>query len=178
WFNIFGAEKATKADLHYKSLFLRIYKVKLLHNELPTLTNLKIRQPKVYTTNWCPRCNLEKEDIHHIWLCPSNTTEMSDIIEKEIRDTITKLKSKNKNVNCKIAKEKIKNLPYFNGENNLESDKKEIKLKHILKGLVPRSLSKAIEELNINSHNSKKIARRLVEKIITVTREKIWIEMQ
>ncbi|CAJ0626805.1 13075_t:CDS:2 [Entrophospora sp. SA101] len=46
WFNIFGAEKATKADLHYKSLFLRIYKVKLLHNELPTLTNLKIRQPK------------------------------------------------------------------------------------------------------------------------------------
>ncbi|CAJ0637753.1 4233_t:CDS:2, partial [Entrophospora sp. SA101] len=69
WFNIFGAEKATKADLHYKSLFLRIYKVKLLHNELPTLTNLKIRQPKVYTTNWCPRCNLEKEDIHHIWSC-------------------------------------------------------------------------------------------------------------
>jgi len=103
---------------------------------------------------------------------------MSDIIEKEIRDTITKLKSKNKNINCKIAKEKIKNLPYFNGKNNLESDKKEIKLKHILKGLVPRSLSKAIEELNINSHNSKKIARRLVEKIITVTREKIWIEMQ
>ena len=175
WYNIIMADKITKVDLHYKSSFLRTYKIKLLHNELPTLTKLKMRLPKVYTSNKCPRCYLAEEDIQHVWVCPSNTIKIVEIIEKEIQSTATKIKSKNKQTDIRAVKRKIRALPYFNMQNS-ECNDKEIRLKHILQGLVPVSLNGTIKEFGISNHNSKKIARKLVGKIVIATREKIWIE--
>ncbi|RHZ83397.1 hypothetical protein Glove_95g62 [Diversispora epigaea] len=51
----------------------RTFLFKLIHNELPTLDRLAIRQPKIYSSfTMCPLCHSTEENIEHLFLCPHN----------------------------------------------------------------------------------------------------------
>ncbi|KAG9071879.1 hypothetical protein KI688_006096 [Linnemannia hyalina] len=57
----------------------RTHHIKRLHGMLPTLNSMQARKPNLYPTCVCRRCELEKEDIYHIWKCPlaaETTTEI------------------------------------------------------------------------------------------------------
>ncbi|RHZ59961.1 hypothetical protein Glove_360g41 [Diversispora epigaea] len=73
---------------HNKRTFL----FKLIHNELPTLDRLAIRQPKVYSSfTICPLCHLTEENIKHLFLCPQTENQRLQLWNKAISYTTSLL---------------------------------------------------------------------------------------
>ncbi|RHZ83449.1 hypothetical protein Glove_92g59 [Diversispora epigaea] len=68
----------------------RAFNVKLFNNELPTLEKLKDRFPKIYETDSCIRCNLEKEDQVHVLTCPKNLIDIHSCRNKLINLLVSK----------------------------------------------------------------------------------------
>ncbi|RHZ87981.1 hypothetical protein Glove_27g56 [Diversispora epigaea] len=65
---------------------------KLIHNELPTLDCLAIRQPKVYSSfTICPLCHLTEENIEHLFLCPQTENQRLQLWNKAISYTTSLL---------------------------------------------------------------------------------------
>ncbi|RHZ89506.1 hypothetical protein Glove_13g249 [Diversispora epigaea] len=59
---------------------IRRFSLKLLNDELPTLSNLNKRNPSLYTTDICPFCQLEIENNIHVFTC-SSQTDINPLIE-------------------------------------------------------------------------------------------------
>ncbi|RHZ58976.1 hypothetical protein Glove_366g29 [Diversispora epigaea] len=58
----------------------RTFLFKLIHNELPTLDRLAIRQPKIYSSfTMCPLCHSTEENIEHLFLCPQTDSQRSQL---------------------------------------------------------------------------------------------------
>jgi ribonuclease HI len=78
--------KDEKKDLGFFNLKddqTKSFRVKKLFNELPTLDNLKKRQPHIYKAEYlCARCRAKEETITHLWECSKAT---NDIITLRIR---------------------------------------------------------------------------------------------
>ena len=64
--------------------------IKILTNNLPTMQNLNIRYPYLYTTNNCSRCNIT-EDTLHILLCSKNNLNIQHTFLNIIDQTINQL---------------------------------------------------------------------------------------
>ena len=57
--------------------------IKITQNELPTLDNLAIRKPKIYSNHQkCPLCLAENETREHLFRCPATQKELEDIWTK------------------------------------------------------------------------------------------------
>ena len=63
------------------------FRIKILTNNLPTMQNLNICYPYLYTTSNCSRCT-NTEDVLHLFLCSSNTTNISQSLENIIHNTL------------------------------------------------------------------------------------------
>jgi len=48
---------------------LRAHRIKKLHGMLPTLQQMRQRNPGIYGTSTCRRCGIEEESDHHLWNC-------------------------------------------------------------------------------------------------------------
>ncbi|RHZ90134.1 hypothetical protein Glove_7g44 [Diversispora epigaea] len=58
----------------------RTFLFKLIHNELPTLDRLAIRQPKIYSSfTMCLLCHSTEENIEHLFLCPQTDSQHSQL---------------------------------------------------------------------------------------------------
>ena len=73
----------------------RSFLFKLIHNELPTLDRLAIRQPKIYSSfTTCPLCHSTEENIEHLFSCSHTDNLRSQLWHKAISHaTSTLLKS-------------------------------------------------------------------------------------
>ena len=57
--------------------------MKITQNELPTLDNLAIRKPKIYSNlQKCPLCLAENETREHLFRCAATQKELEDIWTK------------------------------------------------------------------------------------------------
>ncbi|RHZ49354.1 hypothetical protein Glove_522g83 [Diversispora epigaea] len=67
--------KATAFSLsqRFREASSRKFSLKLLNDELSTLSNLHKRNPLLYKTNQCPFCQIEIENNIHIFTCSSQT---------------------------------------------------------------------------------------------------------
>src|SRR5260364_62136 len=72
--------------LEYNSSLYSFY-IKILTNNLPTMQNLNIRYPNLYTTNQCCKCS-SIEDTLHILLCSKNTENIQQSLTNIINNTL------------------------------------------------------------------------------------------
>src|SRR6201988_3034339 len=75
--------------LEYNSHKYSFY-IKILTNNLPTMQNLNIRYPNLYTMNKCCKCPLT-EDSLHILLCPKNTENIQQSLINITTNTFQQL---------------------------------------------------------------------------------------
>ena len=76
-------------SLEYDSSKYSFY-IKILTNNLPTMQNLNIRYPSLYTTNKCCKCSLI-EDTLHILLCSKNTETIQQSLINITNNTLHQL---------------------------------------------------------------------------------------
>jgi len=70
----------------------RNFRIKMMNDELPTLSNLKKRLPDVYRTSTCIQCGVGEEDTGHLFSCPALVSDRAQIWEEVEKKTITKFK--------------------------------------------------------------------------------------
>jgi len=64
-----------------RSSSLKARRIKFLLEELPTLEFLQHWKPQTYDSSWqCLACKADTETFNHIWLCPSHTPQMRQLI--------------------------------------------------------------------------------------------------
>ena len=73
-------------SLEYNSSLYPFY-IKILTNNLPTMQNLNICYPNLYTTNQCCKCS-SIEDTLHILLCSKNTENIQQSLTNIINNTL------------------------------------------------------------------------------------------
>ena len=61
---------------------IKTFRLKKMFNELPVLSKLKTRNPKIYKSDICPRCSKDKETISHLWKCDKSHNEMVILCNK------------------------------------------------------------------------------------------------
>jgi hypothetical protein len=76
-------------SLEYDSHKYSFY-IKILTNNLPTMQNLNVRYPNLYTTNKCCKCPLI-EDSLHILLCSKNTENIQQSLINITTNTLQQL---------------------------------------------------------------------------------------
>ena len=69
---------------------MKIFKLKLIIDELPTLEKLKKRKNNIYkTTLKCPKCRRDDETQNHVWTC-SYTITLIEMRKIECKEKIIK----------------------------------------------------------------------------------------
>jgi ribonuclease HI len=93
-------------DTSFRQKKEKAFRMKLIHNELPTLSNLFQRKPDVYCKlKLCPWCNEEEETMDHLLICKNLETARKEIW----RETVNKITKKwlPKVIKDRKAEEKI-----------------------------------------------------------------------
>jgi hypothetical protein len=68
----------------------RSFRIKLMNDELPTMSNLQKRKPNIYKETTCPICKEKEEDTGHILECTSSTNARSQMWKEVKEKVITK----------------------------------------------------------------------------------------
>jgi ribonuclease HI/transcription elongation factor Elf1 len=117
-------EKHNQGFFSLKDDNTKSFHIKKLFNELPTMENLKKRNPKIYLKSFnCPRCDKDKETLSHLWNCKKAN---NDII-------LLCLKMKNKLFKLIRKGDRFKNLddlfdelyPFFKTSKHLKRHTKQ-----------------------------------------------------
>src|SRR6201992_3286334 len=192
-------EKTDSGFFNIKDDHIKSFRIKKLFNDLPTMDNLKKRNPKTYKTEHkCPRCHYEEETLSHLWECSKATNDM----------VILRLKAKKKLFKLIRQSEKFKNLddlfddlfPFFKTQNQLRRhteansiyyqnfDNKKFKLEYtyiwdgvdsfdnILKGWIPQRLICLLRKYMKRESKTfiKNMLIKWLGKIDSLFFEKIW----
>ncbi|KAI1292759.1 hypothetical protein EDD11_008590 [Mortierella claussenii] len=64
----------------------RAHRIKKIHGMLPTLSYMKNWRPDLYDTDICRMCELEVEDIEHIWTCAITRGEQMESWNKAVAE--------------------------------------------------------------------------------------------
>src|SRR5438552_19130727 len=83
----------------------KVFWIKIIQNELPTLNNLTIRRPKLYHNHQrCFLCLVEKETREHLFTCPMAQTNLKSIWKETENQLLDK--GRKSNESSKILKSK------------------------------------------------------------------------
>ena len=175
------------------------FKIKLLFNELPTLENLKRRNPGTYKDNWkCPRCNRQNENMKHLWECSKANVDII-LLQKAANDFIWEILQNNvssfKDIGClheKLYKYTVieKTLKMYNNEENTKMYRNLQDTRHqrtyiwdgigsldeLIQGWINKDLIK-IFEIYMKKPNIKKIKEIILKwtnQIILEFKKRIW----
>ncbi|RHZ83786.1 hypothetical protein Glove_87g262 [Diversispora epigaea] len=147
----------------------RKFSLKLLNDELPTLSNLHKRNPLLYKTNQCPFCQIEIENNIHIFTCSSQTgiNPLEELKEKFkkilIHEAANILQLK---LNLESLKKKLDiytNDFDLRNQHLMEFD--QICFLDIIAGLIPNSLALLFKEIMGNSKDGKLVVLRSMYKL-------------
>ena len=147
---------------------IRRFSLKLLNDELPTLSNLNKRNPSLYTTDICPFCQLEIENNIHVFTCSSQTNinllielkskfiqiviyEVANILQQELN-----LDSLKKKLGIYTSDFELRN------QHLMEFD--QICFLDIIAGIVPNSLVTLSKEIMGNDKDSHLVILRSIRK--------------
>jgi len=71
-------------ETSYEASRLKAFKIKMLLEELPVMSNMHKRNPNKYTGPQCLRCKVEQEDNMHWLVCPKNHVNVKQLIKDEM----------------------------------------------------------------------------------------------
>ena len=174
----------------FKESKLKIFKFKIMVNELPVLEVLKRRYKDIYSKDLlCIRCNKQKESVEHIWECKAVHNE---IIQFELdnlewlRDTLHKYKKKFYNIDTIIDKlykytrfkktlkdrNTIVTTEYYRNNNSFNKRNTYIwdgtrSLDDLIKGWIP------VDFINIFKESMVKYSKKFVMDILNIWSQKI-----
>ena len=178
---------------------IKSFRIKKLFNELPTMNNLKKRNPKLYKKDYkCPRCNQNEETLTHLWECEKAANDMVILRLKAKKNLFKLIKNSNKfnNVDnlldelfpfCKTKKQ-LKRHDKFNSDYYKNFEDKKFKLEYtyiwngldffdnILKGWIPIRLINLLRKYLKRDSKTfiKNLLVKWLGKIDTMFFEKIW----
>ncbi|RHZ80928.1 hypothetical protein Glove_130g151 [Diversispora epigaea] len=147
---------------------IRKFSLKLLNDELPTLSNIYKRNLLLYTTDQCPFCQIEIENNIHIFTCSSQTS--TNPLEK-LKENFKKiLIHEAANIlQLKLDLESLKKkLELYTSDFDLcnqhlmEFD--QICFLDIIAGLIPNSLVSLFKEIMGSSKDGKLVVLRSIHK--------------
>jgi len=78
----YNASEQDKAATSFPQHRQRSFKYKLFSEELPTLTQLKIRRPDLYVDDKCLQCQYRPETQEHLWTCSQHQTTWRSILNR------------------------------------------------------------------------------------------------
>jgi hypothetical protein len=149
---------STKTDTNDDNI--RTFAIKLLNEELPTLTNLNLRKPDTYKEKKCFLCNRYNETNAHIFLCDTWKKEFNLMFMINMGEAYKKEEGP-------AAWKKIK--PVLNSSSflkkNIERQLREITdsdrfgFDEIVKGLIPKTIYKIIRKTVNSMIKAKEIIR-------------------
>lgn len=154
----------------------KAFRIKMMHNELPTLDNMAKRSPNLYLGHTsCMFCKEEEETLDHLVTCKD-----LENIRKEIWDTLANLtmnnwipKHCNKDLNT--STEQTKQLLRKWYQSYFTTGKETIK---ICLGLISNSeiqkWKEALSEAGVPNSKAKFILSKFINKICRQLRKKIW----
>ena len=117
-----------KKYMSFKEHNQKNFKIKKLWDELPTVENLKKRNPLIYRKTFlCPRCDKKEENLRHLWECvkaDNDTVKLQLFAKRKLENMIRKNEKlfRNKdNLIEKLYKFTVieKNLKMRNNKNNV-----------------------------------------------------------
>ena len=80
WEFLWKYQQKNKYQTSIQDSKTKAFWIKISQNELPTLDNLAIRNPKIYGKHQnCPLCNLDKETRLHLFTCPATFNKREEI---------------------------------------------------------------------------------------------------
>jgi ribonuclease HI len=168
WLYINNNSKRSNLSTNLKSNTIKSFRIKLLLNELPTLSRLHLHYPSLITTNQCNYCNSNDNSTHWLY-CPNNST-LPNIINTATSQTLQKLLPDLPTFDTFLLTSQLLNtltsLNPFNTSNLLPSNL-------IIKGLVPNSLS----QLLIPYTQSKSIASQILISLLLTINQNIFDQL-
>ncbi|CAG8657526.1 8551_t:CDS:2, partial [Diversispora eburnea] len=156
---------------HTKDSALRSFSLKLLNEELPTMTTLYTRKPDIYTKPECPFCGKYKETNTHVFLC----SEKGKQLKISFRATVKKIYTKEKgNKDLKGLMEKITRGHFMKINHNRQvfgtQPHDRFEFNDLIRGLIPKSLYKIIR----STLNSADMAKQMVMNIFKTWKEILY----
>jgi ribonuclease HI len=169
WLYLNNNSKRSNSTTSLKLNTAKAFRIKLLLNELPTLSQLHIHYPTLITTNQCTYCN-QIDNTTHWMYCPNNTI-ISNIIKLVITETTQKLLS---DISVSDKQLLASYLTNYLTPNNNYHEPYYLPYNLIIRGLIPTSLTTLITSLTL----SKQLASQfLISLLLTINQnifEQIW----
>ncbi|RHZ87831.1 hypothetical protein Glove_30g3 [Diversispora epigaea] len=151
--------KITNTVTNSKDSSSRAFSLKLLNEELPTMSNLNLRKSEIYKEKTCPFCNKYKETNTHVFMCG----DQGKILKTAFRSVIKKLYFNEKgNQGLSDLMEKINRGHFMKINHNREvmgtQPTDRFEFNDLARGLIPNSIYKLIR----SKVSSTEVSRNMV----------------
>jgi exonuclease III/ribonuclease HI len=120
WKQFWSHMRISGLHTSFKESKKRNFRIKMLHNEMPTLEKLTERKPHLYSdaNNRCRMCNLELETRDHLFECSSMEHLNKQAWEKTTAKVITmleKIEEEKREINCNKKVDKFQQEMFIDG---------------------------------------------------------------
>ena len=162
--------KRSSKFTNFKLSKLKTFRIKLLHNELLTLSHLHKYYPNTISNNKCFKCNQTDLELH--WITNHYTNILQEIILQSVTETLN-------NTNLEITQSQfliLKNLIIHHPSLQLSTNSfNTINLYTSLKGLLLHSLTQTIQLYTNSVYLASQITIKLFLKLNSKIYEQIWL---
>ena len=192
WFNLHRNTKYRKLEVDWHSTFQALdndeprsstsflasskkkSRVKYLIEELPTIEHMKKRRPDLYNNWLCPNCESQQETFSHVWLCPSVSHVMNQIIIASKQDIVRLITEKV----TALHPGRVSSLPSTILDQHsvwsLIYSADEFTFLDLIKGFVPKEFSLAVGVFLTNPNDLKSLIVTFLDNLHVRIRDQIW----
>src|SRR5437868_8357812 len=168
WLYINNNNKRSSKFTNFKLSKLKTFRIKLLHNELPTPSHLHKYYTNTISNNKCFKCNQTDLELH--WITNHYTNILQEIILQSVIETLN-------NTNLEITQSQfliLKNLIIHHPSLQLSTNSfNTINLYTSLKGLLLHSLTQTIQLYTNSVYSASQITIKLFLKLNSKIYEQI-----
>jgi hypothetical protein len=170
WLYLNNNKKRSHKFTNFKLSKLKTFRIKLLHNELPTPIHLHKYYPNLILNNKCFKCNQTDTELH--WITKHNSNTLQEIISQSVTEILN-------TSNLEITQSQVhilQNLIIQHSSLQLSTNSLDnINLYTSLKGLLPHTLVQTIQLYTNSLHIASQITIKLFLKINLKIYEQLWL---
>jgi hypothetical protein len=192
WFNLHRNSKYRKLEVDWHSTFKALdndepssstsflasskkkSRVKYLIEELPTIEHMKKRRPDLYNNWLCPNCNSQQEYFSHVWLCPSVSHVMNQIITESKQDIVRLITEKVTTLNPARVSLIPSRILDQHSVWSLTYSADEFTFIDFIKGFVPKDFSLAVGVFITNPNELKSLIVTFLDNLHVRIRDRVW----
>jgi ribonuclease HI len=170
WLYLNNNKQHTNTYTNFRISKLKTFRIKLLHNELPTPTHLNKYYPNIITHKNCFKCNQTDSEFH--WITCPNTYLLQEIITQSITEVLY-------STNLELTSSQLQNLQnLIINHHSLQTyliPTDSTNLYTTLKGLIPHSLIQTIRPYTNSLHITSQITIKLFLKLNSKLYDQLWL---